>query len=276
MICVIYSPIERSLVEDIVSKLPQKWEYRFAPVGLEAGSEAWKESVKGDLDTCDLAIALLSPTALRDETVTWRCEYVLQNRIMFLPIIGLKDAGEKISLEDLVQDGLTKYAARHQSFQLGIVEDAPTEIDERQLATLAHAIEAFMVKRVVCFISYSRQDLDFAARLAGDLRKANARTWRDSENIPAGANWDRAIEKAINECTHLLLVATRQSVVSDNVMDEVSLALNKGKMVAPLMLETCDLPLRIHRAQWIDFRQGYEDGLAALLKHLGLKTGDER
>jgi hypothetical protein len=56
-------------------------------------------------------------------------------------------------------------------------------------------------KQVSCFISYSRRDNEYAEHLAQNLRLHGAKTWRDSENIPANVNWDREIEKAIRNCT---------------------------------------------------------------------------
>jgi hypothetical protein len=104
--------------------------------------------------------------------------------------------------------------------------------------------------------------------LAASLRDAKLQVWRDVDNIPAGASWDAEIQKALNECTHLLLVATPESVQSPNVADEISFALNKGKTVIPIILKPCELPLRIHRAQWVDFQVNYEDAVKRLLEHL--------
>jgi hypothetical protein len=265
----IYTPNERSLAETIVSKLPSAWEYRFAPAGLEAGTDAWKDIVKRDLDACDLAIAILSSNAFEDKSVIWRCQYAFDNEIQFLPVLWMANA-PGFSLSDLMEKSYLIFISRYQAFQLGMRTEAPSQVDEQQLAQLSDVIDAVMGRRTVCFISYSRREADFAARLAVDLRANKVRTWRDAENIPAGINWDREIEKAVNECTHLLLIATPHSVASDNVMDEVGLALNKKKAVIPVMVETCDLPLRVHRAQWVDFRESYEQGLAALLEELGL------
>ncbi len=124
------------------------------------------------------------------------------------------------------------------------------------------------------FISYSREDAQFATRLATDMRATGADTWRDAENIPAGTNWDREIEKAIHACTHVIFVATPSSVESENVQDELSMAVNKKKTVIPVMLETCELPLRVHRAQWVDFRGEYEPALQKLVEQLSLTKDD--
>lgn len=124
---------------------------------------------------------------------------------------------------------------------------------------------------ISCFISYSRQDETFAARLSEDLQSAGADTWRDREDIPAGANWDHEIEQAIRACTHFLLIASPQAVESKNVLDELGLALDKEKPVFPVLVKDCDLPMRVRRAQWVDFRQNYEAGLRQLAEHLNLQ-----
>jgi hypothetical protein len=121
-----------------------------------------------------------------------------------------------------------------------------------------------------CFISYARADGEFAAKLAASLRDKGVKVWRDVDDIPAGASWDAEIQKALGQCSHLLLVATPESVQSPNVMDEVSFALNKGTTVIPIILKPCELPLRVHRAQWVDFQGNYDDALATLLRHLGI------
>jgi hypothetical protein len=72
------------------------------------------------------------------------------------------------------------------------------------------------------FLSYSRQDSDFALRLAGDLKTAGANVWLDQMDILAGQRWDRAVEDALANCPRMLLILSPASVNSTNVMDEVS------------------------------------------------------
>ncbi|MBX3081791.1 MAG: toll/interleukin-1 receptor domain-containing protein [Anaerolineae bacterium] len=119
-----------------------------------------------------------------------------------------------------------------------------------------------------CFLSYSRTNAEFASRLVADLRKCGFKIWIDRDSIRVGITWDTEIEKALTECTHLLLVATPQSIASQNVIDEVNFAINKNKLVIPLMVEKCELPLRMHRFQWIDFQQDYETAFRRLHQEL--------
>ena len=50
------------------------------------------------------------------------------------------------------------------------------------------------------FISYSRDDSEFALRLAQDLKAAAASVWLDQLDIRPGVMWDNAIEDALKNC----------------------------------------------------------------------------
>jgi hypothetical protein len=118
------------------------------------------------------------------------------------------------------------------------------------------------------FISYSREDSEFALRLAQDLKAAGAPVWLDQIDIEPGAPWDNAIEDALEAAQYMVLVLSPASARSANVRDEVSYALEQGKIVIPVLYVDCVVPLRLQRKQRIDFRADYARGLEALLDHL--------
>ena len=118
------------------------------------------------------------------------------------------------------------------------------------------------------FVSYSRTDTEFVMRLAEDLKAAGARIWLDQLDIPPGERWDRAVEAALNTSPVMLVVLSAAAIDSMNVMDEVSFALQKHKIVVPILIDDCPIPFRLHRIQHVDFRRDYARGLAALLTHL--------
>jgi translation elongation factor EF-Tu-like GTPase len=117
----------------------------------------------------------------------------------------------------------------------------------------------------VAFISYSRVDSEFVIKLARDLKAADAGIWLDQLDIRPGERWDRAIEDALRKCSSLILTLSPASVASDNVLDEVSFALETHKSVIPVFYQDCDIPFRLHRLQYIDFRHDYAQGLTSLL-----------
>lgn len=118
------------------------------------------------------------------------------------------------------------------------------------------------------FFSYAREDSKIVLRLARDLRLAGAVLWLDQLDIHGGERWDRAVEEALRSCSGVILALTPSALASDNVMDEVSYAIEKGKPVVPLLLHPCDPPLRLRRIQQIDFSAGYEEGFDRLLRTL--------
>src|SRR5262245_53749235 len=93
------------------------------------------------------------------------------------------------------------------------------------------------------FVSYARSDGDFALQLARDLKLAGLAAWIDQIDIPPGDRWDAAIEKALRQSECVVVVLSRASVQSANVMDEVSFALDEQKRVLPVLIEECPIPM---------------------------------
>jgi TIR domain len=126
---------------------------------------------------------------------------------------------------------------------------------------------------LLAFFSYSRVDLDFAMRLATDLRRYGASAWLDKLDIRPGEHWDKAVEQALAQCPRMILILSPDSVASTNVMDEVSFALEEHKLVIPVLHRDCKIPFRLRRVQYIDARSNYEEALQELLRQLGMTTG---
>ncbi len=118
------------------------------------------------------------------------------------------------------------------------------------------------------FLSYARVDSQFALRLAQDLRAAGAAVWIDQLDILPGQRWDTAVQTALEAAPTLLLLLSPASCASDNVMDEVSFAISKTKRVVPVLYQQCDIPFRLARLQWVNFKDNYNQGLIDLLKVL--------
>jgi hypothetical protein len=127
-----------------------------------------------------------------------------------------------------------------------------------------------MDKKQFTFISYSRVDQAFALKLARELKSSGFNVWLDQLDIPKGARWDDEVERALRNCDSFLIILTPASSSSQNVKDEIGYAVDSGKRVLPILLEKCDIPMRLHRIQYIDFtkmneRDGFE-GVKELLR----------
>jgi hypothetical protein len=118
------------------------------------------------------------------------------------------------------------------------------------------------------FFSYSRDDSEFALRLAEDLKAARAAVWMDQLDIEPGEEWDSAVEAALGRSPRMLLILSPTSVISRSVRNEITFALNKQKRIIPVLYRDCEVPLQLLRVQHIDFRADYDRGLKTLLKTL--------
>lgn len=105
------------------------------------------------------------------------------------------------------------------------------------------------------FISYARRDATpLARKLANDLRQANLKVFLDQDSIPAGANWEKSLDDALENATHILVILTPYSVSSEEVAAEWRPMLSKGKHVLPLMYVSCEVPRRLSMRQYVDFQ----------------------
>jgi hypothetical protein len=107
-------------------------------------------------------------------------------------------------------------------------------------------------------ISYAREDAEFAQKLAADLRSAGAAIWIDKD-IAGGSRWDRVVQDAVDECPRMLVILSPASISSENVMDEVSYSLRKGKVVIPALYRDCEIPFRLDRFQRVNVRDGIQE-----------------
>jgi hypothetical protein len=120
------------------------------------------------------------------------------------------------------------------------------------------------------FISYSRTNKDFAVKLTRGLRSAGYPVWFDQFDIPTGSRWDDEVEKALRDSSIFMIILTPASISSENVKDEIGYAIDHGKRILPVLLESCDVPLRLRRFQYVDFTgKSFEEGFESAKELLG-------
>jgi len=118
------------------------------------------------------------------------------------------------------------------------------------------------------FLSYSRVDQAFAAHLARDLRAQGIQLWFDQLDIAPGQTWDASIQRALHGAGAVLVVISEHSVASENVLNELTVAIDSGKWVIPIMIGRVQVPLRIARLQHVDFVSDYAAGVARLVAYM--------
>jgi len=130
-------------------------------------------------------------------------------------------------------------------------------------------------KQNLVFISYSRNNKDFALELANELRASGFNIWFDLLDIPTGSRWDDEIERALEQCEIFMVILTPSSTISDNVKDEIGYAIDSDKRILPILLKDANVPLRLRRFQYVDFTDiSYNEGIDQA-KHLLRKLINE-
>ncbi len=124
------------------------------------------------------------------------------------------------------------------------------------------------------FISYSRKDIGFVRKLAGDLEKAGYDVWWDLSDLRGGDDWVRVIPAAIQESQHILVVLSPDSMESEWVRKEYTQALGLHKKIIPIMLRSSPVPFALNTINYVNFASGeYAENLNTLLTALGY-SGD--
>ncbi len=95
-----------------------------------------------------------------------------------------------------------------------------------------------------CFISYSAKDEEFAFRLHADLQATGVRCWFAPHDLPIGARIFDEIDASIRLRDKMLLILSDQSIKSDWVENEVTMAFEEERKRGQTVL----FPLRIDDA----------------------------
>ncbi|MEW6287613.1 MAG: TIR domain-containing protein [Chloroflexota bacterium] len=120
------------------------------------------------------------------------------------------------------------------------------------------------------FISYSRKDMDFVRKLAGDLETAGYDVWWDITDLRGGDDWVRNIPEAIKTSLYFIVVLSPNSIESEWVRKEYTQALSLRKKIIPIMLAACEVPFALNTINFVNFSEGeYADNFTKLLTPLG-------
>lgn len=127
------------------------------------------------------------------------------------------------------------------------------------------------------FISYVREDYEYALRLFHDLRRRGFKPWLDSECLIPGQNWKDAIADEIRNTDFVIVLMSQRSVTKRGVFQlEVREALRQLDEIPPDDIYL--IPVRLddvtpnHRMlqniQWVDLFPSYEAGVKMLVTAL--------
>jgi hypothetical protein len=95
-----------------------------------------------------------------------------------------------------------------------------------------------------CFISHSSRDIAFARRLYDDLQRCGVRCWFAPENLTIGTRIRSSIDESIRLFDKLLLVLSREAILSRWVETEVKTAFERERLENRTVL----FPIRVDDA----------------------------
>ena len=122
------------------------------------------------------------------------------------------------------------------------------------------------------FLSYGREDLEYAGRIAEQLAAAGVRVWRDQEQLYVGQAWPKALGEAIAVSDAVLLLWSGRAAGSPFVELEWCTALALKKTILPCLLDQTPLPPSLVAIEAAD-----PDGIAAAVRRfVAAHTGETK
>jgi hypothetical protein len=139
--------------------------------------------------------------------------------------------------------------------------------------------EAYEGTEPYIFVSYAHSDAKDVYEDIQFIHELGYRIWYD-EGIDPGNEWSADIEKAIIGCSCFIVFISPQSVASQNVCDEINLALNLKKYFVAIHITETQLPLglnlRMQSKQAIfKYKQTSESFPRKIKKTLSIKLREE-
>jgi hypothetical protein len=132
------------------------------------------------------------------------------------------------------------------------------------------------------FISYAREDIDYARKMFYELAKASYEPWLDCECLLPGQRWEPTIEQAIRESRFFVaLISSRSSAKRGYVQKEIVRALDLLEQIPenqifliPARLDECEPSHSALRGvQWVDLFPSWETGVERIFRALKLSSG---
>lgn len=116
------------------------------------------------------------------------------------------------------------------------------------------------------FLSYAKEDYRFAEKLYSHLESLNLKPWLDKKKLLPGQDWNFVLRKELKEANFIILLLSKNSVTKRGyVQREFRLALEyyEEKLdddiyLIPLKIDDCQVPDKLSKFQWVEFKEGFE------------------
>lgn len=115
------------------------------------------------------------------------------------------------------------------------------------------------------FISYKRENEDFARLVREKLLDWGYAVWMDTYDLLPGVSWADSIQQALHQCDAVIGILSPLAVESENVKNEWDFAIRLRKWLILLKYEDCEVPLNQFRLSYINCEEEHQaEGLNKL------------
>jgi tetratricopeptide (TPR) repeat protein len=114
------------------------------------------------------------------------------------------------------------------------------------------------------FVSHSTKDDALATRISEHLTGNRISVWVDHENLRRRGLLLTALQAAIEQCQHVVLLWSKDAAGSRYVNAEWNFAWNQERSIVPCQVDETGLPLGLAGSLYCDFRGSFEAGFAQL------------
>lgn len=105
------------------------------------------------------------------------------------------------------------------------------------------------------FISYSREDKEIIYPIFQIMQVVAKQIFYDATGIKPGDDWQLVILEALESCDTVILFWCSHAKNSEYVKLEYEFAINKGKKIIPILIDSTELPDEVSKFQYIDMRE---------------------
>lgn len=126
------------------------------------------------------------------------------------------------------------------------------------------------------FISYAREDYDFALKIYNDLKGAGYKPWLDKKDLLPGQRWKIAIKEAITNSSFFIALLSNNSITKrGHIQEEFKIGFeildsipesHSHVFFIPVRIEDCSPNIdRLQQIHWADLFPTYEEGFSKIL-----------
>jgi WD40 repeat protein len=125
------------------------------------------------------------------------------------------------------------------------------------------------------FISYAREDREFARRLVDALTQRGRESWIDWKDIEPSEEWWRAITEASDAANAIIFICSPDSLASEVCQRELAYAAGQHKRLIPVVareIEGLPAPVELAQLNYVFLRDqdDWDEGIAKLIRALDL------